>query len=72
MSEGQEPSFKSIDELRAMFYPGSAPLLDLEADEVVGLPSRMSESALRAVQEIAASSPRRQRTKSGGTKVRST
>jgi len=46
MGTGNDERYDSVDAIRASFYPGSAGLLDLDADEVVGLPIRLGEAVL--------------------------
>lgn len=48
----EEKKFATIDEVRAAFYPESASLLDLGADDIIGLPLQLSDDAFRAVQQV--------------------
>jgi hypothetical protein len=46
-------TFNSIDQIRSEFYPDSAALLDIDAEEVVGLPIQLSNETLRSIQRVA-------------------
>ncbi len=65
MTDKQE-TYTSIEEIRARFYPMSAPLVDLDPEELVDFPAQLAEESLRTIEQIAASAIERERTRSRG------
>jgi len=41
--------YKSIEEVRSILYPGSAPILDLEKEDVLEFPANLADESVQAV-----------------------
>jgi len=54
-----EKEFESISEIRLEFYPESAGLLDIDAEDIVGLPFQLNKESLRAIESGASKAPGR-------------
>ena len=48
----EEDNYKSIEEVRSSLYPGSAPMLNLDREDVLELPVRLSEKSRNVLEEI--------------------
>jgi hypothetical protein len=48
----EDDNYKSIEEVRSSLYPGSAAMLNLDRDDVLELPVRLSEKSRNVLEEI--------------------
>ena len=48
---GEGSEYKSIEEVRSVLYPRSAPMLDLEKEEALGFPADLTDKSRQAAEE---------------------